>query len=247
MTRFFVLKSQIEDKFVYLNGADQHHLCKVLRKKIGDEIGILDGQGSEYRARISRIESELVVAELLETIIRPAEPRVKLKLVQSLPKAEKFELVLQKNTELGVSCFQPILSERSNLKLDLKALAKKSERWQKIIKEAAEQSGRQIIPELLPVLNWEKLLTLPQTGLVLIPWEGERECSLRQVLEAQTELPEQVTVLIGPEGGFSLAEIDQAKVYGAIPVTLGPRILRTETAGLVVASCIFYHFFDFNY
>ncbi len=247
MTRFFVTSNQIKQNKVYLDGADRDHLCKVLRKKTGDELSILDGQGNEYRARILEIAPEKLVAELVETIARPSEPKVKLKLVQSLPKAEKFELVLQKNTEVGVTAFQPILSERSSLKLESQAVTKKTERWQRIIKEAAEQSGRQLLPQLFPILSWEEFLATTIKGLILIPWEGEREKSLKQVLSAQTDIPEQITVLIGPEGGFSVTEIEQALAYGAIPVTLGPRIFRTETAGLVVASCIFYHFNDFNY
>ncbi len=243
MTRFFIPADQIAGKHVVLKGADAHHLSKVLRNKVGDELIVLNGKGEEYRAVITALQNDAVQVELLEAIGRQAEASVRIHLVQGMPKGEKIEWILQKNTELGVAGFQPVLTERSTVRLDPATRAKKHERWSKIIREAAEQSGRQILPELEPVREWRELLARPfRPGLVLIPWEGERTRSLREALNQPAETPEHITVLIGPEGGFSLAEVEQAQEAGAIPVTLGPRILRTETAGLAVTAAILYHY-----
>ena len=245
MTRFFISSDQIKDNSVILKGEDRHHLLNVLRQGPGDEITVLNGKGEEYLVRITDVTVDQVKGEIVKQVERQSEPQVKITLVQSLPKADKFEWILQKNTELGVSRFQPVFTERSNIKLDQAAQSRKLERWNKIIREAAEQSGRQIIPVLEPIRRWSEMLAAYSgVGLVLIPWEGESGQSLKQVLERQPGIPGSVTVLIGPEGGFSLKEVEEAKEKGAIPVTLGPRILRTETAGLVVASALLYHFGD---
>lgn len=244
MTRFFISTDQINNNLVTLKGNDRHHLLNVLRQGIGGKLTVLNGKGEEFLVEVTAVDSETVTGEIVHKLERQAEPRVKITLVQSLPKADKFEWILQKNTELGVSRFQPVFTERSNIKLDRPAQERKLERWNKIIREAAEQSGRQIIPVLEPIRQWDEMLAGCNTGVVLIPWEGETVQSLKQVLERQPEIPESVTVFIGPEGGFSLKEVEEAKNKGAIPVTLGPRILRTETAGLVVASALLYHFGD---
>lgn len=245
MPRFFISSDQIKDNSVILKGEDRHHLLNVLRQGPGDEITVLNGKGEEYLVRITGVTSDQVKGEIVGRLERQSEPRVKITLVQSLPKADKFEWILQKNTELGVSRFQPVFTERSNVKLDQAAQSRKLERWNKIIREAAEQSGRQIIPVLEPIRRWSEMLAAYSgVGLVLIPWEGESGQSLKQVLERQPGIPESVAVLIGPEGGFSLKEVEEAREMGAIPVTLGPRILRTETAGLVVAAALLYHFGD---
>ena len=248
MTRFFISSDQIKDNSVILKGEDRHHLLNVLRQGPGGEITVLNGKGEEYLVKITEVTVDQVNGTIIKKVERQTEPRVKITLVQGLPKADKFEWILQKNTELGVSRFQPVFTERSNIKLDQTAQGRKLERWNKIIREAAEQSGRQVIPILEPIRRWSEMLAGPSgVGLVLIPWEGEAGQSLKQVLERQPEAPESVTVLIGPEGGFSLKEVEEAKGKGAIPVTLGPRILRTETAGLVVASALLYHFGDLDH
>lgn len=244
MTRFFIPAEQINAKIITLKGTDRHHLLNVMRQEIGSRITVLDGKGAEYVAVIKEIGPDSVTGEIVAAVTRAAEPRLKIRLVQSLPKADKFELLLQKNTEIGIGVFQPVLTERSTIKLDPGTASKKEARWRKIIQEAAEQSGRQVIPHLEPVRNWPEVLAALPNGLSLIPWEGEREASLKKVLADRPELPESVTIFIGPEGGFSQAEVNDARERGALPVTLGPRILRTETAGLVVATALFYHYGD---
>lgn len=247
MTRFFIPSSQINGNQVVLEGSDHHHLLNVLRKKVNDQIIVLDGKGQEFLVRITELSPLKAVGEIVELIDKPTEPRVRITLVQSLPKADKFEYILQKNTELGVARFQPIISERSTIRINEESRMKKWERWYKIIKEAAEQSGRKVIPELDMVQNWKDALPQLRSGLVLIPWEGEKTRSLKAVLEAEKVVPEEISLIIGSEGGFSLEEVKEAQVRGAIPVTLGPRILRTETAGLVAATAILYHYGELGY
>jgi 16S rRNA (uracil1498-N3)-methyltransferase len=245
MTRFFIPSDQIRDNTVILKGEDRHHLLNVLRQGLGAEITVLNGKGQEYLVKITEITSDAVRGQIVKQAERRTEPKINICLVQSLPKGDKFEFIIQKNTELGVNIFQPVISERSTIRLDKDQARKKAERWQKIIREAAEQSGRQIISELRPVQDWSHFLNEQRPpGLLLIPWEGEREHSLKQVLNDQETLPDHIAVLIGPEGGFAQSEVELAVKAGAIPVTLGPRILRTETAGLVVASALLYHFGD---
>jgi 16S rRNA (uracil1498-N3)-methyltransferase len=242
MTRFFIPTGQFQEQTVTLTGADAHHLCKVLRARTGDEIIVLNGKGREFQARITVIAADMVTAEITGIIERNTEPKLRIMLVQSLPKLDKFEFILEKNTELGVAVFQPLITERSLIKLDGKSLPAKMERWRKIIQSAAEQSGRQILPELKAPLGWAAFRRQFPSGLILLPWEGEQTQSLKAVLERQAPGLEQTTIIIGPEGGFSLYEVEQAQAAGAVPVTLGPRILRTETAGLVAASAVLYHF-----
>jgi 16S rRNA (uracil1498-N3)-methyltransferase len=242
MPRFFVPLDQIRGDLVYLEGGDHQHLQTVLRRTVGDELQILNGKGEEWTARIIEITPRTTIARLNGTTGRQTEPRLKLNLVQSLPKANKFEWIIQKNTELGVSRFQPIVSERSLIKLDAATKVKKQERWQKIIQEAAEQSGRGIIPLLQPVLKWREFCLAFPAGLVLLPWEGERRRSLKDTLTVLPEPPRIISLIIGPEGGFAQAEVTTLRELGAIPITIGPRILRVETAGLVAAAAVLYHF-----
>jgi 16S rRNA (uracil1498-N3)-methyltransferase len=242
MTRFFVPVDRIRSELVYLEGGDHHHLQTVLRRTVGDELQILNGKGEEWTARIIEMTSRTTIARLSGNTGRQTEPRLKLNLVQSLPKAAKFEWIIQKNTELGVSRFQPIVSERSLIKLDVATKVKKQGRWDKIIREAAEQSGRGLIPVLEPVLEWQEFSNAFPAGLVLLPWEGERRRSLKDTLADLASPPGQISLIIGPEGGFAQTEVTTLQERGALPITLGPRILRTETAGLVAAAAILYHF-----
>jgi 16S rRNA (uracil1498-N3)-methyltransferase len=242
MTRFFIPASQIRGDRVVIENSDHHHLLNVLRKTVGDEMEILNGKGERYIARIIEIHPDHTIAAIAGSTGRQTEPRISIRLVQSLPKADKFEWILQKNTELGAESFLPVISERSLIKLDAAAKIKKQQRWEKIIKEAAEQSGRGVIPRLQPVLEWRELTGAFPSGLVLLPWEGEREKSLKDALSATEAVPERISVIIGPEGGFAQAEVECLRALGAVTITLGPRILRTETAGLVAVAAILYHY-----
>lgn len=238
LTRFFVCPDQIRDGRVVIAGADVHHLRDVLRLGPGDSIQVLDGSNNEYVAVIESADPEGVVASIVDSRIRATEPRVHLTLAQCLPKGEKMEWVLQKGTEVGYSGFIPVASERSVVRLDAERAARKTERWNRVVREASEQAGRAVLPKVLPMLSWRELCgTFDGYDRVLLPWEGEETRGLRSALEGE---PGRMLVIIGPEGGLTQGEVSVAEQAGAIPVSLGRRILRTETAGLVAAAAILF-------
>jgi 16S rRNA (uracil1498-N3)-methyltransferase len=229
MPRFFVSKDQPS----VITGSDAHQIRNVLRLKVGDKLELLDGTGSVYTAEIETIEKNKVSCNVLDSRKQTAESKTQVTLAQCLPKAKKMDLIIQKCTELGVAKIIPTLSERAIAK------GEKLPRWQKIAKEAAEQSGRASIPEISPLTKFEDVLKLKdQYDLALIPWELEKETTLKKVLS--THRPNHLLIVIGPEGGFSQKEIEQAQQAGCQPISLGRNILRTETAGLAVMAMIMY-------
>ncbi len=216
----------------------------------GDEVILLDNTGAAYRVELSSVERDVVQGRVLDKWNLETEPRTRITLYQGLIKGQKFDWVLQKGTELGVGDFVPVLSARCIVgSLDDVSEAR-VERWQRIVVEAAEQAGRAVVPRLAaPMLFARACESAPRYGLSLIPWEGEHALSLRQALgQALQPLdqPRAINLFIGPEGGFAEDEIVTAKGFGVIPVTLGPRILRAETAGLAAAAAILYQLGDFG-
>lgn len=238
MHRFFVAPECIQGSELTLRGGQSHQISSVLHLQPGEIIAALDGRGNEYRVELTRIARQEVKGHLVERVNRPTEPRTHLVLYQSLLKADRFEWVLQKGTEIGVAEFTPVSTTRAVATSVSRA---KQARWERIITEAAEQSGRGKIPPLNPVQTYEKALEQAhaQGSLGLIPWEQERGADLSEVL-AEEDRGGPIAVFVGPEGGFAAAEIDAARAHGIRPVTLGPRTLRAETAGLVAASLILY-------
>ncbi|MFC1571733.1 16S rRNA (uracil(1498)-N(3))-methyltransferase [Candidatus Margulisiibacteriota bacterium] len=232
MHRFFVPQDQIP----IIAGSDAHQIKDVLRLKTGDQLELLDGSGKVYSAKISEIKNERIICEIISSRQEKAKSAVKITLAQCLPKAKKMDLIIQKCTELGVDRIIPTLSERSIAKTE------KLERWKKIAKEAAEQSGRTTIPEISQLTKFEDVLKI-NADLKLIPWELEQNRSLKQMLTDHrfTGSPD-LLCLIGPEGGFSKKEVAAAQSAGFTSVSLGPRILRTETAGLAILAMINYEF-----
>lgn len=229
MHRFFVTQDQIP----VISGSDVHHIKDVLRMKAGDPLELLDGTGQIYSAKISEIKKDKIMCEVISSQVEEKALKLKVTLAQCLPKAKKMDLIIQKCTELGVYKIIPVLSERSISK------AEKQERWKKIAKEAAEQSGRSTIPEIAPLTGFENVLKIKEKfDLALIPWELEKENSLKNALT--THQPNNLLILIGPEGGFSRSEIGLARSAGFIPVSLGPAILRTETAAMAMLAMINY-------
>lgn len=234
MARFFVNNESPE----VISGADAHHIKNVLRKKIGDNLELLDGSGKLHFASIVKLDKDKVTCKIVSTSPVEGEPRAKITLAQALPKSNKMNFIIEKSTELGVTSIIPMVTERT---IGRKA---KIERWQKIAKAAAEQSGRGVIPQIQEPQDFPTIIKLrSQFDIALIPWELERTTSLKQFLPSLL-LPQcpTILVLIGPEGGFSQKEIDQAKTAGFISVSLGKRILRTETAGLTIIAIINYEF-----
>jgi 16S rRNA (uracil1498-N3)-methyltransferase len=245
MHRFFVAASWLEKETVTITGPLVHRLRNVLRLEAGAHVILLDNSGWEHEMEITGVSSQRIEGQVVHKALATAEPRTKITLYQALLKLNKFEWVLQKGTELGLVGFVPVISERCIVG-SLDDISKtKMERWWRILMEAAEQSRRGRLPNLraammLPAACEEAA----RGGLTLIPWEEEKEQSLSSVLRRAEELPFSINLFIGPEGGFTPEELAQAQRYGAVAITLGPRILRAETAGLVAATAILYELGD---
>ncbi len=247
MHRFFVPSAVLAQSPVVLTGDIAHQMRRVLRLAPGDRVLLLDGDGVSCEAEVQTVTARDVRLSVLKRELAGGEPRVHITLYQAVLKGERFAWALQKGTEVGVSAFVPVITERSIID-DLQVVEAKRERWQRIIQEAAEQCGRGRVPALLPGQMLRHALKTPgwPGALRLIPWEGladggAQASSLAGVL-AKCNLNEhtRIEVFVGPEGGFSEAEIAWARGHDVQPVSLGPRILRAETAGLVAAVGILY-------
>ncbi len=243
MHRFFIPPEWIDKPKVTLVGQVAHQIKNVLRMKAGRQIVVLDNLGQEYVLILNHVANNVVVGEILEERSVQGEPLVQISLYQGTLKAQKFEWVLQKGTELGITEFIPVISERSVLG-DVEAVDQKMMRWERIIQEAAEQSQRGILPELRPAMMFSHACQRAGhiEGVQLLAWEDAQASSLSETLTQIKEKPQYVSLFIGSEGGYSLDEARLAHRYGIQPVWLGKRILRAETAGLVAATAILYQF-----
>ena len=246
MHHFFVDKSEIIGEEIKLYGDDFHHLQKVLRGKIGEEIIISSGESVDYHCRIQGYGEDhaVLTVSFLEEV---HELRTKLVLLQALPKGEKMELIIQKAVELGVSEIIPLESENSIVKLRGDKAEKKRLRWQGISEAAAKQSKRSVIPVVSPVSTWKEAFSLVKNAEIkLIPYEnakgvGFTKEELLRVEELGQKSGATIALCIGPEGGFSKEEVEEAKKEGFLPISLGKRILRTETAAITTLSLIMMH------
>lgn len=241
MYHFYVEPEAVSADKARIIGGDVNHIKNVLRMHPGEEIMILDGSGMEYRCEIETISDE-VLARVLEAKKTEAELSVRLLLFQGLPKKDKMELIIQKAVELGVSEIIPVLTKRTVVKLeDKKKEQKKLERWQAIAEAAAKQSGRGIIPKVCEAVKFtEAVKQAGELDEALIPYElaegmDEARERIRGLHGKRT-----IGIFIGPEGGFEEEEIELAAKAGIHPITLGKRILRTETAGLCILSVIMF-------
>ncbi|MCL2549005.1 MAG: 16S rRNA (uracil(1498)-N(3))-methyltransferase [Symbiobacteriaceae bacterium] len=244
LPRFFILPDQIHNSLVTLMGGDVRHINRVLRLGIGDFIECLDGRGHLYRVKLSHLESEQIIGEIVESYKVDSEPELQVTIAQGIPKGERWDFVLQKCSELGATVFQPLYTERTIVRIDEDQLPRKLERWSKIAQEAAEQSQRSVIPRILAPITLEHWLTdLTGFDLVVLAWENEEQQSLKEVYASLPEL-KRLALLIGPEGGFSLKEVEQVRQAGGRPVSIGPRILRSETAAITLLALSLYHFGD---
>ncbi|MFZ5826622.1 MAG: 16S rRNA (uracil(1498)-N(3))-methyltransferase [Bacillota bacterium] len=236
MTRFFV--DQVAGGRVLLSKEDSHHLLRVMRAEVGVPFTVLSG-GMAYDCVLDAVEDGRAVGRVERNEPASGEPPVRITLFQGLAKGEKMETVIQHGTEIGISEFVPVATARSVVKLDPKKAGERVERWQRIAREAAEQSRRGAVPKVAPLLTWKQAVgRCGEFDLVLVPWEEGGE-GLRKVL-AQRPEARTIALFIGPEGGLSPDEVALARELGAIAVTLGPRILRTETAPLAAASAILF-------
>lgn len=242
MPKFFVNSDSINDHTITLEDENAKHIGNVLRGKIGDVITVCDGQGRDYECEITEITKKTVIAKITDIFTNDNEPDIKITLYQGLPKADKMELVIQKCIEIGIDRIVPVKTEHAVVKLDGKE-EKKLIRWNKIAESAAKQCGRGKIPVVDSVMNFKDAINeAVNLDGAIIPYEKEKENSLKTFAKAFKG--KSIGIFIGPEGGFSEDEINFAIEKGVKSVTLGKRILRTETAGLVASVILLYELED---
>ena len=274
MHRFFVPPDWLRSEEAVLVGPTVHQIRNVLRLKAGEEIMVLDNSGWQHRIHLTLVDREEVRGRIVQKTLAPSEPRTKITLYQAVLKGRSFEFVLQKGTELGVVAFVPVVSQRTIIASLDNVSSDRQERWRRIIQEAAEQSGRGRMPELQgPLMLRQAWEAASQGGVTIVASPsgqdeeagsdgrrrstrgargrptrtGDREVAvvpLRKALRDRRHPPFSVNLFIGPEGGLTARELAEGSRYGAVLVTLGPRVLRAETAGLVAASAILYELGD---
>ncbi len=237
MHHFFIPRESFAGDNVSITVEAAYQITRVLRLKPGDHIIVLDDTGWEYETAVESITRDTIQGKVIKKEPGVGEPKISLTLYQALLKTDKFEFVLQKGVELGITGFVPFVSERCIVR---KPSESRIERWHNIIREAAEQSRRARLSELHPVVSLtEACEQANQPALIL--WEGEKSQSLAATLKsAPFHKTQAFNIFVGPEGGFTPAEIELARQHGIVPVGLGNRILRAETAGLVAISAIMY-------
>lgn len=241
MHRFFVEPEQVGQDMVTITGNDVNHMKNVLRMKQGDKIGISDGTGMEYTCEVESLDQWAVTARILETQDSRRELASRITLFQGLPKSDKMELIIQKAVELGVYEVIPVATRNTVVRLDKKKEESKRKRWQAIAESAAKQSKRLYIPQVGALMSFRQAVEAAKNmDIRLIPYElaenmGDTRTSIAGIQPGQS-----VAVFIGPEGGFGEEEIRLAMDAGVKPITLGRRILRTETAGIVVLSVLMF-------
>ena len=242
MHHFFAEPSRIKDKVISVEGADVNHMKNVLRMKPGEQVEINDGQGKRYLCEVDRYEDEYAFLRIVSSGGDGTELPSRIFLFQGLPKADKMELIIQKAVELGVHQIIPTATKRTVVKLDAKKAEKKTERWNGIALSAAKQSGRSMVPEVLPVMSFQQALKYAQEmNVVLMPYEKAEGMKPTSQIISSVCPGQDIAIFIGPEGGFQEDEVERAVQSGAHPITLGRRILRTETAGIAVLSILMYH------
>lgn len=250
MSKFFVKENQIKNNIVKIIGQDVNHIRNVLRLNLEDQIKICNEDTSEnYNCSIKQIEKDEIICEIKEKVASQVESNVEITIFQGLPKADKMELIIQKSTELGASRFVPVALNRCIVKLSGKDAQKKIERWQKISEVAAKQCGRDLIPKIENIENIEEVKNqISDFDLFFVAYEQEKNVYLKQVLQEVDKSKEKIRIafLIGPEGGLEEKEIEQMKNAGAKIISLGNRILRTETVALSVTSIIMYELENFG-
>ena len=243
MSKFFVKPEQIKNDNIIIDGDDVNHILNVLRMKKDDEIQVCNQvTGENYKARIVQYSKNEIECKIEEKIGKSTESNVHITLFQGIPKFEKMELIIQKNTEVGVNNIVPVIMERTVVKLDEKVASKKLDRWQKIAEIAAKQSMRDIIPNVKSIIK-TKEIDVDMYDVVLVAYENEEHNMLKaelKKLESQNKQEYNIAIVIGPEGGISEKEIELLDEKNVKFVSLGKRILRTETVALNILSVITY-------
>ena len=246
MPRFFVKNEQIKEKTIEIIGEDIKHIKNVLRKQIGDDIEICDRDTKKsYICQIEKIEDKIILTKIVKEL-QSNDNMIEVDIYQGLPKADKMELIIQKSIELGANAIIPVKMKRCVVKIDSKDEIKKITRWQKIAESAAKQSGRNEIPQIKNIVDIEKIIQLiDQYDKVIVAYENEKENTIKHELlnlkeKIRVNNKIKIAIVIGPEGGLEEKDVETLKQYGAVSVTLGNRILRTETVALNILSIIMY-------
>lgn len=242
MHHFFVTPEQVKEKNIRIAGSDVNHIKNVLRMRIGEKLQISDGNNKKYLCEIESMSQDEIQAVIIEEQHADTELPSKIYLFQGLPKSDKMELIVQKAVELGVYEIIPVATRRAVVKLDAKKAAKKAERWNSIAEGGAKQSGRNVIPKVKEVMSYKEAIQYAkELEVVLIPYELAEGMEETRTIISNIGKGQSVGIFIGPEGGFETAEVEYAVENGAKAITLGRRILRTETAGLTMLSILMYH------
>lgn len=244
MSRFFVDPSDVTDRYIYMTDAgDLKHMKKVLRMSVGDELDISDGAAWEYHVQIESMDGDEAKLLILDKQKFAREPELQVTLYQGVPKAGKMEGIIQKCVELGIHTIVPVFMERTVV-VDKGNFGKKQDRWQKISDEAVKQCKRGIIPQVGESLKFKEMVEqLAMYDLILFPYENEENLTIKDCLRSdavQQNPPKNVCIIIGPEGGFADKEAEMLDNAGAVRVSLGKTILRTETAGLAALAMTMY-------
>lgn len=245
MPKFFVRDDQINDNKIDIVGEDVNHISNVLRMKVGDEFQVCNSDTTEnYNVEIKSFEKEKTICSIINKMKSEAESDINLKIFQGIPKSDKMELIIQKSTELGIKELIPVDMERCVSKISGKDEKKKIDRWQKISEVAAKQSGRDMIPKIHNVIKINDIVkVISDFDMMIVPYEKAEGYSFKDAIEEIKEYDKSninIGIVIGPEGGFEPSEIEQLREAGAKIVTLGKRILRTETVALAMSSVIMY-------
>lgn len=255
MPKFFVKQEAVKDNQIKIYGQDVKHIKNVLRKQVNDKLTIcnIDKQ-EDYLCKISEIQKEYIICDIIEKIENNSEPNIEVTILQGLPKFEKMELIIQKSIELGAYEITPVSMERCIVKISSKDIEKKLQRWNKIAEAAAKQSGRNRIPKVTSITNIKNICdNIEKYDILLVAYEKERDNKIKECLKEikqkykKSNISDKklkIAILIGPEGGISEDEIERLKKCGAISVSLGNRILRTETVALNLISIIMYELND---
>jgi 16S rRNA (uracil1498-N3)-methyltransferase len=245
MRYFFIKQSDLADSKAVVKGSDAHHIKNVLRLKIGDEIGLFDGTGLNYETRIVTLLPKSVEVSIIRSFPSTTESNVQITVAQALLKDRKMDLLVRQLTELGITRWIPFIAKRSVPRPDKKRLFTRTERWKKIAKEALKQCKRCCSPEIGTTVSFAEVLTLGNdSDLKIVFWEEESKPVNKDLQVSNSKPPEKIFILLGPEGGFTLKEVENAKASGFITASLGPRILRAETATIAACTLLQYLFGD---
>ena len=239
MPRFPISQNQIKNNLAIVSGSDYRHIVKVLRLKPGNEITLFDEKGVEHFGQITEIRTKEIRITIAESKRIETKPHLNITLLQSIPKGDKMDFIVEKATELGVKTIVPVVTERSQIRK-----TKRIERWRRIALESSKQSRRMMPPDILDLMSFDNAIYSNDKGELYLIFYEKCKDNIKDIIKHAGKATENIKIFIGPEGGFSENEVNAAKEKGFIPIGLGPRILRTETAGIVAVAVLQFLFGD---